>query len=385
MSWREGPVRIDASFEQASIDVLDDSDPTNVMLALRSDTASDFKQRFCFRVIAEPRLSVTCRFMNVNEVAYPGAYDDYRACVSEDGHRWFRVATERDGDALTLTHASKAGQFLIATFPPYPRERKRRLIGAVRGSRHLRLRRAGHSIHGREIPLIEGGSTDSEAPRIWVLCRQHPGESMAEWFAEGFLRRLLDPDEDARLLLEHAWVSLVPCMNPDGASLGNHRMNAAGVDLNRAWLDPSRADSPEVLGVRELILSRGSDLFIDVHGDEEIPYVFASGSEGIPSRDDVTAASEDQIMRHLQAADASFQREHGYEPDGPGEADLRTASAWVAEHVGGAAITLEMPFKDDANHPDELAGWTPEKSMRLGAATIEAARRWLLESDETFV
>lgn len=28
--------------------------------------------------------------------------------------------------------------------------------------------------------------------KVWVIARQHPGESMAEWFMEGLLKRLLD-------------------------------------------------------------------------------------------------------------------------------------------------------------------------------------------------
>jgi murein tripeptide amidase MpaA len=37
---------------------------------------------------------------------------------------------------------------------------------------------------------------------IWLIARQHPGESMAEWFVEGFLERLLDDaDPLARVLL----------------------------------------------------------------------------------------------------------------------------------------------------------------------------------------
>ncbi len=31
--------------------------------------------------------------------------------------------------------------------------------------------------------------------KIWITARQHPGESMAEWFVEGLLDRLLDEDD----------------------------------------------------------------------------------------------------------------------------------------------------------------------------------------------
>lgn len=40
---------------------------------------------------------------------------------------------------------------------------------------------------------------------MWVVARQHPGESMAEWFVEGMLRRLLDgSDATSRKLLQNA-------------------------------------------------------------------------------------------------------------------------------------------------------------------------------------
>jgi murein tripeptide amidase MpaA len=34
------------------------------------------------------------------------------------------------------------------------------------------------------------------------------------------------------------------------------------------------------------------------------------------------------------------------------------------------SITLEMPFKDNANLPDGLTGWNGERSKRLGAAML---------------
>ena len=47
--------------------------------------------------------------------------------------------------------------------------------------------------HGAE--GARAGQPGEGKPKIWVIARQHPGESMAEWFCEGFLRRLLDPHD----------------------------------------------------------------------------------------------------------------------------------------------------------------------------------------------
>jgi murein tripeptide amidase MpaA len=38
---------------------------------------------------------------------------------------------------------------------------------------------------------------------------------------------------------------------------------------------------------------------------------------------------------------------------------------------GCLALTLEMPFKDNADLPDEVVGWSGARSARLGAAAVE--------------
>ncbi len=35
-------------------------------------------------------------------------------------------------------------------------------------------------------------------------------------------------------------------------------------------------------------------------------------------------------------------------------------------------MTLEMPFKDAKNAPDEEYGWSPSRSIALGRSTVEA-------------
>ena len=37
-------------------------------------------------------------------------------------------------------------------------------------------------------------------------------------------------------------------------------------------------------------------------------------------------------------------------------------------------MTLEMPFKDSAITPDEDEGWSPERSVKMGASQLDAIR-----------
>ena len=55
-----------------------------------------------------------------------------------------------------------------------------------------------------------------------------------------------------------------------------------GANLNREWAEPSLERSPEVYHTRAAMDASGVDFCLDVHGDEELPYNFLSGAEGIP-------------------------------------------------------------------------------------------------------
>ncbi|MCV5690128.1 M14 family zinc carboxypeptidase, partial [Escherichia coli] len=75
--------------------------------------------------------------------------------------------------------------------------------------------------------LLTFGEPEEGKKKIWMIARQHPGETMAEWFMEGMIQRLLDENDTvARALLEKAVLYVVPNMNPDGGIRGHLRTNA---------------------------------------------------------------------------------------------------------------------------------------------------------------
>ena len=115
----------------------------------------------------------------------------------------------------------------------------------------------------------------------------------------------------------------------------------------------------------------GVDAFLDVHGDEALPYVFVDGCERLPG----FSAKQDALQRAFVAAfkraNADFQDAHGYSNDKDTKVNLTLASKYVGHTFGCLSLTLEMPFKDNADLPDEAVGWNGERSARLGAAALE--------------
>jgi len=365
-------MQIDADFETGSIQILDASNPSAVALALRDDNASGFRQWFHFRVRDAVGVPLALRIVNAGQSSYPGGWSGYSAVASYDGETWFRVPTQYDGGVLTIRHTPERGEIAYACFAPYPSWRHEALLQAARASPRARVIEVGRSAEGRPMSVLAIGDPEHAARPLWIIAHQHPGETMAAWFMEGVVWRLLDQaDPVTRAILDRAVVYLVPDMNPDGRARGNHRTNAAGRDLNREWLYPDRHASPEVWSVRGAMEFTGADLFLDVHGDESIPYVFAFGAEGIPNYSERLADLEELFASTLQRVDGDYQRKEGYALDPPGTADLRLASLYAAARFGCLSLGLEMPFKDSANRPEGTLGWSPERSRGFGRSVVE--------------
>jgi murein tripeptide amidase MpaA len=365
---------IDDDLDGGAIEVVRASSPRAVELLLRPDTASStFMQWFHFRARGVGGARCRYRIANAGEATYADAFEGYRVCASHDGEAWFRVPTRFDGRALTFQHTPSEDEVRYAYFATYPAARRARLLDRVEAAPRTRVERVGETIEGRPLDVLIIGDERPDQRRIWITARQHPGETAAEWFAEGALGRLLDEEDPVVAeLLERAVFYVVASMNPDGGVLGNQRTNAAGRDLNRAWIEPDPALCPEVFLVRRAMLDAGVDLFLDIHADERTPHCFAAGCEGNPGYGARLDRLEDLFMDALIAANQDFQREQGYDPDPPGEGDLSTAGNWVGERFDCLSLTLEMPFKDEANHPDPLQGWSPERADRLGRSALDS-------------
>lgn len=247
------------------------------------------------------------------------------------------------------------------------------LLHSAQSSGMAQIVELGETLDGRDMSMLVVGEPADGKKKIWITARQHPGESMAEWFVEGLLDRLLDEDDAvSRTLLDKAVFYIVPNMNPDGSVRGHLRTNAAGVNLNREWQTPSMEKSPEVYLVRQQMLEIGVDMLLDVHGDENLPYNFVAGSEGVPSYNAKMQQLETAFKNALLLVTPEFQTEFGYELDEPGKANLTIASTWVAEQFKCLSYTLEMPFKDNANLPDLDYGWSDVRSMKLGQDSLVA-------------
>jgi murein tripeptide amidase MpaA len=345
-------------------------DGGRVDLEIVKDTQSDFYQWFYFRLSGALGREVELRIVNCGGSAYPLGWDDYDACLSYDRETWERTPSVYADGVLTIRLTPEANSVWLAYFAPYTMERHHDLTAAVAEHPAAEHRSLGQTLDGQEIDYFRIG----EGPlQVWLYARQHPGETMAEYWMEGALEKLLDDsDPVARRLRERATFHVVPNMNPDGSLRGHLRTNAVGVNLNREWHAPSLERSPEVYHVLTEMDATGVDFAMDVHGDEAIPANFLAGFEGIPSWTEEQGRLYGAFSDALVAASPDFQTAKGYETSAPGKANLSMSTAQLAERFGAVSMTLEMPFKDNADLPDPVEGWSPDRSRLLGHACLTA-------------
>jgi murein tripeptide amidase MpaA len=366
--------RISAAFDSGNIRVLA-QDGDRFDLEIVKDHDSDFYQWFHFRLTGAAGRAVELRITNCGGSAYPDGWPNYRARWSSDREEWRQAETAYADGVLTIRHACASDSLWFAYFAPYSIERHHDLVAQVAASPGVTYRTLGQTLDGQEIDCLTIGEGKLQ---VWLYARQHPGESMAEWWMEGALARLTDPaDPVARVLRREATFHVVPNMNPDGSRRGHLRTNAAGVNLNREWHDPTAERSPEVLAVRNRMDETGVDFAIDVHGDEAIPYVFLAGFEGIPSWTERQGRLFARYRETLARRSPDFQVTRGYAVAGPGRANLSMSTNQLAERFGAVAMTLEMPFKDNDDLPDAEFGWSAERSARLGEDCLGALHELL--------
>lgn len=373
-------ITVNTKFDAGSIIVGSLNELHNLRFKIRNDTNSHFAQWFYFQLSNVGDKELTIYLDELDKTAYPGGWEGYNVCASYDNQYWFRIPSQYANNSLSWTVTPETNTIYFAYFEPFSYARHLELVGSASAMPDCSHQIIGHTAEGRNIDLLVIGNPEAKH-KIWITARQHPGETMAEWFMEGLIERLCD-DQDAirNTLLADCVFYLVPNMNPDGAYNGNLRTNSQGANLNREWLTPSLEKSPEIYYVRQKIFETGVSMFFDIHGDEALPYVFTAACSDNPSystKQKELTASFEQLFKLVNP---DYQTKFGYEKGHFTKDTPTLGTNWVGNQFDCLALTLEMPFKDNANLPDLHNGWNGYRSALLGKSMLTAINALLQQN-----
>ena len=247
--------KIDFDFPGASLAYAQSLGGDTFRIGLKDDTKATTKLWFSFRVQEAQGRTLTFRLDNAATATNRWEYR--QPVVSTDqGQSWTRITdTAFDGTTFSFTFTARSNADWVARSPAYPFARYLALVQElethpeVAAVTEVGRTLGGQPLHHLEIRSQPGGTL----PAVWAVGRQHPGEPGGSYMMEGFLRWAASGDPAAVALRERAEIHTIPFLNPDGVLAGNQRMNLAGLDLNRQWVNPTLSESPAIFWARKAI------------------------------------------------------------------------------------------------------------------------------------
>ncbi len=201
----------------------------------------------------------------------------------------------------------------------------------------------GLSQAGRRIIRLHNavGVPGGTQPGIYIVARQHAGETPGSWVLDGFLRHWAQIRKGAYVI----WT--VPLVDIDGVMLGHYGNGAYPHDLNRAWGKPAMRHEAWVIrhDVERWKARCRPILALDLHAPG------ACGRDGVyayvaKDQSGAIAAEETKwcnVLQHeLQSEFAAPEfRRVASSPSNPETPDFATT---MRTEMGVPALTLEIPY-----------------------------------------
>mgnify|MGYP006092199071 FL=1 len=194
---------------------------------------------FYFRVVECSERPVELVLSNLDTCLGGGSeqWENVRPVIREAGSTWqhlpnAQIDTLADGRrqaAWTVT--PRYDSFECALCFPYGLGDLEMTRASCGDYWHLDL--IGVTSGGQPLPRLSNTPAATEAPGLYLVARQHAGETPGSWVLDGLLRRAASGLDPADLLI---WT--VPLAHLDGVVAGTYGKDPFPWDLNRAWTNP---------------------------------------------------------------------------------------------------------------------------------------------------
>jgi hypothetical protein len=221
------------------------------------NTKKKYQNWFYFKSNDVQRKAMTYTIQNIN--VFGNDWEGFNVCYSYDNKNWKRIKTSfsKKNKTLTWKHRSTKKNVYFAYYPPYTTVMNNTLINKYKNRKGVK-----HIVLNKNIDTLLLGTGPLH---IYIVARQHPGETIGSWMAEGFLKAYFSSKQ--RKVIEKTFtIYIIPMANPTGVKSGHWYTNKKGQNLNRSW---RHNKTPETTAIKKL-MNFGSEgiLYLDLHGDE---------------------------------------------------------------------------------------------------------------------
>lgn len=373
-SPRSGALAVHTDFEGGNAAEIEVLSPSHLRFAARADSSPrPMWFSFCLQDARAP--AVRCDLVNADRCLGPrSGWATARPVFSPDGVTWQRVARanyveERPGSGLfsfTVPIVSRATY--VAYCYPYTTTDLEAFLKRLSLSDRLRNGELCRSGEERPVRHLRLGNQETPERTVWVLARQHAGETPGSYAMEGMLRELCTGASALAPLLDSTAFHLVPMLDVDGVYHGRYGKDQEPVDYNRDWRDyPVLPETVALLrAIRESHQRAPVGLVLDLHaphhGDTSI-YLFGHPPECGQTLTEAQSRLV-QSLCHTVSPRVGFRAADlrtDYRPD-------RSAREYLWRSLQIPVITVELSY-----HLSQNGNYlTPEDYRQFGGALIQA-------------
>ena len=242
------------------------------------------------------------------------------------------------------------------------------------GRDYWRLDTIGVTASGRLLPRMSNsyGVSENSTPGVYLIARQHAGETPGSWVLDGLLRRAAEVASANDLII---WA--VPFANLDGVVDGDYGKDPFPHDLNRAWTIPPMRHEVAVIQGDMTRWSRRCRpaLVVDLHApgptETDGAYFFlpraSQSEESIEAIRKVAAAVLPSLPGGLVSQTPIRQPDY---PSRWSEEGVLNVHVWDAFNI--PCISMETPYSSSR---DIL--FTRDQYRRLGAGLLDGICSYL--------
>jgi len=194
-------------------------------------------------------------------------YNPSLPVYSYDNKNFTAIANKFHNNDFEISILPKSDTIYLATGFPYTFSMLKTFLDD--NSKKKNLRKIEYLDSQAQLLTITGKNLkkDSKKKLIWIICRQHAFESVANYVLQGMLEYLLDDKKCDKKLLKNYIFKIVPMVDIENVTLGQTGRMSKPQDYNRDWLTKKRQ---RVQTIEDKILETSKQynyyVFFDIHG-----------------------------------------------------------------------------------------------------------------------
>ncbi len=303
------------------------------------------------------------------------SWSHVRPVLRQAGGTWERLQNGTvdeldDGrHQIAWTVKPRYDSFEIALCFPYSLGDLEMTRASSRGYWELDL--IGVTALGQPLPRLANSYRGDEVPGIYLVARQHAGETPGSWVLDGLLRHAAQTLDPAQLLI---WST--PFAHLDGVVQGDYGKDPFPWDLNRAWTTPPMRHEVRVL---QSDMARWHQrcrpvLVLDLHapapGEADGAYFFLARAERPEAQQQAELQAAEAILPALPTA--LVRSEPTRRPTYPSRWDAEaTLCNYVWDNWQIPCLAMEIPYSASRE-----TLFSREHYRNLGTALLQGICDW---------